>query len=110
MPSDQEKRQHHRIRYPLSERPKFHDADRIYAVLDISARGLRYAIPDGLFPKPYEPVKGILRFRHNTPIAIDSVVVRAQNGEVALYLHQEIPFAVLLAEQRYLHQHYPMWS
>ena len=110
MPTNQERRQDHRIRYPFQERPQLQYADRTCVVLDISARGLRYAIPDSLLPKPYEPVKGILRFRHNTPIAIDGAVVRAQNGEVALYLHQEIPFAVLLAEQRYLHQHYPMWS
>ena len=110
MPSDQEKRQHHRIRYPLSERPKFHDADRIYAVLDISARGLRYAIPDGPFPEPHDLVKGVLHCRRNAPTLIEGTVVRVQSGEAALYLHREIPFAVLLAEQRYLHQRYPMWS
>ena len=110
MPTSQERRQDHRIRYPFQERPQLQCADRTCLVLDISARGLRYALPDDLLPTPHDPVKGILRFRRNTPIAIDGTVVRAQNGEVALYLHREIPFAVLLAEQRYLHQHYPMWS
>jgi len=110
MPPDREQRQHHRIRYPLSERPKLHCADRIHAVLDISARGLRYAIADGLLPEPHDLIQGVLRFRHHAAINIEGTVVRVQNGEAALYLHHEIPFAALLAEQRYLHQHYPMWS
>lgn len=110
MTVDDERRQHHRIRYPRQERPKFECAGQTCTVLDISARGLRYAVVGADLPNPHDLIKGVLRCRRSAPIPLEGTVVRAQNGEVALYLHQEIPFTVLISEQRYLHQHYPMWS
>ena len=110
MALDDERRQYHRIRYPLPERPKFECAGQTCAVLDISARGLRYAVVGAALPNPHDLIQGILRCRRSAPVTIEGTVVRAQNGEVALFLHQEIPFTVLIAEQRYLHQRYPMWS
>ncbi|MCC6134305.1 MAG: PilZ domain-containing protein [Candidatus Contendobacter sp.] len=110
MAADDERRQYHRIRYPFPERPKFECAGQTCAVLDISARGLRYAVVGVDPPNPHDLIKGILRCQRSAAVAIEGTVVRAQNGEVALFLHQEIPFTVLIAEQRYLHQRYPMWS
>ena len=108
---DGEKRQYHRIRYPLRERPTFLWEGKSHVVIDVSARGLRYLAPGTMFPKPGTPVRGTLRFRHGVQINIDARVARVQPPEVALYLpNDEIPFAVLMAEQRYLHNHYPMWS
>ncbi|MFZ4791916.1 MAG: PilZ domain-containing protein [Candidatus Competibacteraceae bacterium] len=106
----EKRRLYHRIRYPLPERPKFQCADQICAVLDISARGLRYAIVGDALPNPHDLIKGILCCRRSAPVNIEGTVMRVQNGTIALYLHQEIPFTVLVAEQRYLHQRYPMWS
>ncbi|MBZ4194133.1 MAG: PilZ domain-containing protein [Candidatus Contendobacter sp.] len=105
----EKRRLYHRIRYPLPERPKFQCADQICAVLDISARGLRYAIVGDALPNPHDLIKGILCCRRSAPVNIEGTVMRVQNGTIALYLHQEIPFTVLVAEQRYLHQRYPMW-
>jgi hypothetical protein len=106
-----EQRQHHRIRYPLRERPTFLWEGKSHAVIDVSARGLRYLAPGQALPFLGTPIRGTLRFRRGAPIELEARVVRIQDQEVVLHLvDQEIPFTVLMAEQRYLHNHYPMWS
>ena len=105
-----ERREFHRICYPMTAYPSlFLERKKAFLVMDVSARGLRYAAskaPANL----YQLVKGILHFRRRTRINIEGTVIRAQNDEIALYLHQEIPFNILLTEQRHLHKNYPMWS
>lgn len=109
-PPNQELREFHRIRYPISERPTFLHEGKAYPVMDVSVQGLRYAIPGGPVPPLHQPIKGILRFRRGPSINIQGKVVRTQEEQVALYLDQEIPAAILFTEQRYLHKHYPTWS
>lgn len=108
--SEQERRQHHRIRFPISERPAFLIASQSFAVIDVSARGLQYIMTEPPLPAMRENISGILQFRRGTQVAVEGVVVRSQNERVALHLNREIPFSILLAEQRYLHARYPMWS
>jgi hypothetical protein len=110
-PPDQERRQDHRIRYPKAERPFFLLEAKSYPVIDVSARGVRYLGSGGPIPAPYSTVNGILRFRRGVQVNIEAMVLRVQNEEVVLHLlKRELPFAVLLDEQRYLLLHYPMWS
>lgn len=108
--TEQERRQHHRIRFPISERPTFLIADKAYAVIDVSARGVQYIMTEQPLPSIRENISGILRFRRGVRVTVEGVVVRFQNDRVALHLTREIPFSILLAEQRYLHARYPMWS
>lgn len=109
-PTNPELREYHRIRFPISERPTFLYENRAYAVIDVSVRGVRYAAPNGPFPTLHDPIEGILRFRRGAQVKIAGTVVRVQNNHVALHLDRDISFAILLAEQRYLHARYPMWS
>lgn len=109
-PPEQELREFHRIRFPIVERPTFSHEGKSFAVIDVSARGLRYAAPGQPLPKPQDSITGTLHFRRGTRIKIEGVVVRVQNDHVALHLVKEIPYPILLAEQRYLHARYPMWS
>ncbi|MER2581589.1 MAG: PilZ domain-containing protein [Candidatus Competibacter sp.] len=109
-PLSQELRQFHRIRFPIAERPTFLHEGKSLTVIDVSAWGLRYAAPGQPLPQLQDPIVGLLRFRRGTQIKIEGVVVRIQNDHVALQLTKEIPFSILLAEQRYLHARYPMWS
>ncbi|HRF42641.1 MAG TPA: PilZ domain-containing protein [Candidatus Competibacteraceae bacterium] len=106
-----ERREFHRIYYPMTAYPSlFLEKKKAFMVMDVSARGLRYAAPKTPAPHLYQLIKGTLHLRYNTQINIEGTVIRAQDDEIALYLHQEIPFNILLAEQRYLHKNYPMWS
>jgi hypothetical protein len=106
-----ERRESHRIRYPIPERPAlFLQGKKAYIVLDVSARGLRYIFSEAFPVRLYDPIKGILRFRRGAQVNIEGTVVRADDQEIALYLHKEIPFNILLAEQQHLRKHYPMWS
>jgi hypothetical protein len=106
-----ERREFHRIRYPITACPSlFLEGKKAFLVMDVSVRGLRYAAPKTPVPNLYQLVKGILHFRRSARINVEGTVIRAQNDEIALYLHQEIPFNVLLAEERNLRKNYPMWS
>lgn len=106
-----ERRESHRISYPITGCPLlFLEGKKAFLVLDVSARGLRYAAPKTPAPNLYQLVKGALRFRRGAQVTIEGTVIRAQNDEIALYLHQEVPFNILLAEQRQLHKNFPMWS
>ena len=110
-PTDQDRRQDHRIRYPKAERPFFLCDGKSFPVIDLSARGVRYLGSGSPLPPPYATINGILRFRRGNKVNIEAVVLRVQNEEVVLHLlKREIPFAVLMDEQRYLLLHYPMWS
>lgn len=110
-PAGAERREFHRIRYPIPERPSlFLEGSKAHTILDVSGRGLRYEVREAFIPRLYDPIKGVLQFRRGAPIPIEGTVVRADDREIALYLHAELPFNILLAEQRYLRKHYPMWS
>ena len=109
-PPAQELREYHRIRFPISERPTFACEGKSFAVIDVSVRGLRYAAPGVALPQIHDTVTGTLRFRRGAQAKIEGVVVRVQNDQIALHLTKEISFALLIAEQRYLHSRYPMWS
>lgn len=111
LPPEHERRQDHRIRYPKAERPFFLHEAKSFPVIDISARGVRYLGSGSPSPTPYTTMSGILRFRRGVQVNIEAMVLRVHNEEIVLHLlKREIPFAVLLDEQRYLLLHYPMWS
>lgn len=108
---DKERREFHRIRYPIPERPSLLLwGKNVHVILDVSARGLRYAVVEAFPPSLHNLVRGVLQFRRGAQVNIKGTIVRANDQEIALYLHQEIPFKILLAEQQYLRNHYPMWS
>jgi hypothetical protein len=105
------KRAFFRIRYPLSERPRLRVENCAYDVIDCSLKGLRYVVPRGPLPPLGAEIKGRVYFRRGAEVNVKGVVLRVQDKEVALDLSTtNIPFSILLDEQRYLHTRYPMWS
>lgn len=107
-----DKRESHRVHYPIPERPTLFVGDHeSYRVFDVSQRGLRYIHNQHFLPRLHNPMRGLLEFKcTKTKIAIEGIVVRANSSEVALHLSKEVPLNLLFAEQRYLLRHYPMWS
>lgn len=107
----QEKREYYRLRFPRAERPLLAIDQQDCEVVDCSARGLRYILTRLPSPAPGDWVEGLLRFRRHPHTPVRGLVVRSQNGEIALHLpDEEIPFAILRGEERYLLAHYRRWS
>lgn len=110
-PADQEKREFYRLKFPPFERPCLLVGRQQYEVLDCSARGLRFTLSRQAPPSLGDWVEGRLQFRRNTHAPIRGLIIRIQNGEIALYMpDNEIPFTILRGEERYLLNHYRMWA
>ena len=100
--SEFSRRQLYRIVYPLSERPTFEVGRFVFEVVDCSERGLRYEVKDRRVPAVGTELAGRLSFRRGDDIDVAGEVIRAREGIVVLALDPPIPFADIMAEQRYL--------
>jgi hypothetical protein len=98
------RRELYRIAYPIAERPTFRIGRYAYAVLDCSERGLRYEVANRRLPSIGTPLGGLIEFRReDASVEIAGEVIRARGNVVVLALEAPgIPFAHILAEQRYL--------
>lgn len=103
MPSSS-RRELYRIAYPIAERPTFRIGRYAYEVLDCSERGLRYEVKNRRTPSLGTPLGGVLEFRReDASIEIAGEVIRVRAEIVVLALDAPgIPFAHIIAEQRYL--------
>lgn len=101
-PSDQSRRELYRVTYPLVERPTFEVGRYLYEIIDCSERGLRYEVRDRRMPTLGSEVGGTIQFRRGDEVPVTGEVIRAANGTVVLQLDPPLPFAEILAEQRYL--------
>ncbi|HEY8468505.1 MAG TPA: hypothetical protein VIL18_02625 [Longimicrobiales bacterium] len=55
-------------------------------------------------------MQGVIRFSRGHEVEVDGRVARIEGALVALHLAvQSIPFRIVLDEQRFLRQKYPMW-
>lgn len=87
----------------MAERPSFEVGRLVYDVIDCSEEGLRYEARDRRVPKIGESLSGTIQFRHGGALEVVGKVMRTRAGLVALALEKPgIPFADILAEQRYL--------
>lgn len=100
--TDLSRREVYRILYPLIERPTFEVGRHIYEVLDISEKGLRYEVRDRRVPTIGTEVGGRVQFRRGEELEVTGEVIRARDGIVVLALSPPLPFAEILAEQRFL--------
>ncbi len=100
--SDLSRRQEYRIVYPVVERPTFAVGRFLHEIHDCSERGLRYEQKDGRFPSIGTEIGGTIAFRRGEEIEVKGEVFRIREGCVVLTLNPPLPFAEILAEQRYL--------
>ena len=104
-------RAHYRVVYPVSARPVFREfgASAPHQVGDCSERGLRYLSGEGRTPSIGAEVEGTITFPDGTETRVAGVVVRTWEKEVALHLTTDpIPFPVIIAQQRFLRQNFPL--
>jgi hypothetical protein len=100
--SESSRRAVYRIVYPLAERPTFETGRFLFEVIDCSENGIRYEVRDRRIPAVGTELGGKLVFRRGEEVEIQGLVLRAQSGVVVLSLDPPLPFAEVLAEQRYL--------
>jgi hypothetical protein len=100
---DENTRQHFRIVYPWQERPRFIFQRSICEVIDCSERGLRFRLTAPPFPSAGEEIEGKLRLQRGQEVSLSGMVVRVDDGEVALRLTEPgVSFYVILKEQIHL--------
>ncbi|MDX2193628.1 MAG: PilZ domain-containing protein [Gemmatimonadales bacterium] len=97
-------RQHYRLAYPATLRPRLTLTDgREFVVLDLSESGLRFAPAGGTFVSG-EEMAGTVRFRSGRVFPVSGRVLRAAPTDCALRLESGIPFQLMVEEQRALLQ------
>jgi hypothetical protein len=104
-------REHYRVAYPTSLRPKLLVQGVSFDVVDISERGIRFRLGKAQAPEPGFEVQGVLRFKRGETVTIRGAVLRVEQGEVAARLEEGIPLRVVMDEQRFLldrHRHLGM--
>ncbi len=104
-------REHYRVAYPTSLRPKLLVQGHTFDVVDISERGIRFRLGGMEEPAPGFEVQGAVRFRRGETITVRGVVLRVVQGEVAAKLEEGVPLRVIMEEQRFLldrHRHLGM--
>jgi len=110
MEQQRPERAHYRIQYPVNERPRLIVAGREYEVLNCSEKGVCFLAPGTHRFVLDGAVQGVIRFSRGHEAEVDGRVVRIEGALVALHLAvQPIPFRIVLDEQRFLRQKYPMW-
>jgi hypothetical protein len=102
MPESSSRRELYRIIYPLVERPTFEVGRYLYEVIDCSEKGLRYEVRDRRPPTVGTQLGGSMQFLRGAEIEVVGEVIRSRGGVVVLALDPPLPFAEVLAEQRYL--------
>jgi len=96
------RRQHYRISYPATARPRFVSGTSISEVIECSERGLR-VMPTGDAPEPGEQLTGRLSLCHGVQVSVAGTVIWSDDGNVAIHLDvTPIPFLAVIREQLYL--------
>ncbi len=95
-------RSHVRIHYPAAGRPRLVLPGGAHEVLDLSAEGLLFRLPEGrVTPELGARLEGTLELVTAGPLAVRARVVWVDGDRVGLHLWPDaIPYPVLLAEER----------
>lgn len=99
------RRRYYRVSFPAFVRPIFHFGGRVALVLDCSEVGIRILLPQGrdYQPRVGDEICGHLRLHDQHDHVVCGEVVRVEGSIVAICLYDlGLPFATILAEQRFL--------
>ena len=108
--SSENQRAFFRIDFPLRSRPALQMGKVIARVTECSEGGVAYTAPGVPCPAIGDVVEGRAFFHRGLQVDIRGVVLRVRGPEtVAVELAAPgIPYAVILSEQRYLRDKYPI--
>ena len=97
-------REHYRIAYPTTARPRLLVNGEHRDVIDVCELGLRYYAAEDEQRQLGDEIEGIVHFRRGEEVRVLGTVVRVIEREVAVRLRVGIPLRVVLDEQRYLRE------
>ncbi len=101
-------RSYYRLTFPPREHPEFVVGEHAMTVVELSERGVRYEPAPGHAPATGETVEGTLRFRRGDAHDVAGRLSRRQGSTlIVVFDPPGLPYAAIMAEQRYLMQHYP---
>lgn len=107
-PSFENKRDHFRVIYPETERPRFWVGPKPFEVLDISEKGLSFAVDLQNPVVSRQVVSGVVVFSSGVRVDVAGKVARIDHarGLCALKLDEGVPLMIMIEEQRMLRQKY----
>lgn len=106
--SFENKRDHFRVVYPETERPRFWVGTKSFEVLDISEKGLSFAVDAQNPVVARQVVSGVVVFSSGVRVDIAGKIARIDRvrGLCAMKLNEGVPLMVMIEEQRMLRQKY----
>ena len=92
-PFKKERRKHPREVFPVTAQPVLQVGPQAFAVVDISASGLRFQHEGVVNLGGW--VSGRILFGDREPIKIDGIVIRNQGGDMGLHFATPLPLPVM---------------
>lgn len=93
-----------RLVYPEVDRPVLQIGKRLCEIVDLSEEGVKFVQPAGFSPALETLLNGIVKFYNGETVSISGKVLRydEKKGHCVLHLHEGLPFAKMIEEQRRL--------
>ena len=107
-PQDQ-RRRYYRLQYPEVERPTVWFKARYYEVTEVSEGGVMILLGDGCAVRLGQSFVGVIQFQDGEINPIVGVVLRIDEGRMAVKLSKGISLRRMMAEQIRLRKKYPMF-
>lgn len=101
------RREHYRIIYPLTCRPKLKIVRKEYDVVDISESGIKFLFRKDPALTAGAAIRGEMTFAAGDSLNIEGKILRIDEEIVILKLNRKIPFWKIVDEQRYIKENYP---
>ncbi|NOZ68617.1 MAG: PilZ domain-containing protein [Deferribacteres bacterium] len=105
--SGRNRREHYRIRYPLTGRPRLTISDKEYEVIDLSESGLKFLCREVDEFTAGAAVRVTITFNDGESLHVKGKILRTAEKVSVISFSEDIPFGRILKEQRYLKVHYP---
>ena len=107
--SQDDRRDHYRLGYPEAERPTVRINDVDYLVADLSEGGARILLAGGPGLPQDERFAGTVLFPDGEAVPIEGVVLRSTEKHMVVKLSKAIGQKRMIAEQRRIHEKYPLF-
>ena len=108
MATQSNKRHHFRLEYPLSDRPEVLIDGEKHTVVDISEKGMRFALTPKFRGALKSAIKGVITFEDGKQVEVSGTVLRITDDKAhcVVLLTHGVPLAKMMEEQRFLIRKY----